>query len=175
MSINQLFFYTHLDDPIMLTSTATNIDHFENVNGHIDAQGSETNAKIKFKEFQLFLGYTFTHAHMHHGNIIDETPLTPRHHTNTVLIYEKEGSIKVGVEAYNYSKQRLTDGTYGRDYWLCGIMAEKSWKKVSLFINFENMLDSRQTRYGSIYAGSINNPQCYFTRGRKLNCVKVEN
>ncbi len=159
VSFNQLFFYTHLNDPLMLTPVAMNSYRFENVNGHIDALGTETNVKIRYNHFQLFLGYTFTHSHLHEGSTITETPLTPAHHTNTVLMYEIEGNIKIGAEAYYYSRQRLSDGAYGRDYWLCGLMAEKTIKKVALFINFENMLDSRQTRFDNIYIGSITNPQ----------------
>ncbi len=159
ISINQLLFYTHLNDPLVLTAAGSGVYHFENVNGHIDAQGMETNIKARYNGFQLFLGYTFTQSQLHIGNATEEPPLTPRHHTNSVLMYEIEGKLKAGIEAYYYSRQRLSDGSYGRDYWLCGLMAEKAWKKLSLFINFENMLDSRQTRYGTIYTGSISNPQ----------------
>ena len=37
-------------------------------------------------------------------------------------------------------------------------MVEKLWEKFSLYINFENFLDTRQTRFGSIYTGTIDNP-----------------
>jgi iron complex outermembrane receptor protein len=37
-------------------------------------------------------------------------------------------------------------------------MAEKIWKKCSVFINFENFLDSRQSRFGTVYTGSVSNP-----------------
>jgi iron complex outermembrane receptor protein len=35
---------------------------------------------------------------------------------------------------------------------------EKIWKKISVFINFENFLDTRQTRFDTIYTGSISSP-----------------
>jgi iron complex outermembrane receptor protein len=38
-------------------------------------------------------------------------------------------------------------------------MAEKLWKKFSLYINFENFTDTRQTRFDTIYTGTIDNPQ----------------
>jgi iron complex outermembrane receptor protein len=38
-------------------------------------------------------------------------------------------------------------------------MAERTWKKISVFINFENLLDSRQSRFGTVYSGSMGNPQ----------------
>jgi outer membrane receptor for ferrienterochelin and colicins len=157
-SINQLVFYTHLDNPLLLTPTGGGLYHFQNIDGHIDARGAETNVKFGFKDFKLFLGYTYTYSSVHTGNLMQETPLTPRHHTNSVLMYEIEHKWKVGLEAYYYSSQKLSDGSTSRGYWLCGFMAERIWKKVSLFINFENFLDSRQTRYESIYTGSISNP-----------------
>lgn len=157
-SINQLFFYTRLDNPLILSTNNGGFYHFQTLPPHIDAKGAETNIKIGYGNFKLFLGYTFTHSHIHKDQYYAETPLTPQHHTNSVLMYEVENKWKIGLEAYYYSTQHLSDITVGRDYWLCGFMAERLWKQVSLYINFENMLDSRQTRFGSIYTGSITQP-----------------
>ncbi len=157
-SVNQLFFYTRLNDPLLLTPIGTDLYQFKNVAAHIDAQGAETNIKLGYKNFKLYLGYTYTYSYIHDGSNVNETPLTPRHHTNSVLTYEIENKLKLGLEAYYYSPQKLSDGSTGRDYWLCGFMAERAWKKFSLFINFENFLDTRQTRFGTIYTGTITNP-----------------
>ncbi|HTL07530.1 MAG TPA: hypothetical protein VL307_04700, partial [Chitinophagaceae bacterium] len=46
----------------------------------------------------------------------------------------------------------------GKAYWLLGCMAEKIWHHFSIFINFENLTDSRQTRFDTIYTGSISKP-----------------
>ena len=54
--------------------------------------------------------------------------------------------------------QKLNDGSTGKSYWLCGVMAEKLWEHFSVFINFENLLDTRQTKFDTIYTGSITNP-----------------
>ena len=37
-------------------------------------------------------------------------------------------------------------------------MAEKLWEKWSLFINFENFTNTRQSRFDTIFTGSIFNP-----------------
>jgi iron complex outermembrane receptor protein len=37
-------------------------------------------------------------------------------------------------------------------------MAEKIWNKFSVYINFENFFDTRQTRFDTIYTGDINHP-----------------
>jgi outer membrane receptor for ferrienterochelin and colicins len=73
-------------------------------------------------------------------------------------MYEKDEKWKLGLEAYYFSKQLLNDGSYGRPYWLTGFMAERVWKKFSLYINFENFTDTRQSKFDSIYTGTIDNP-----------------
>jgi iron complex outermembrane receptor protein len=37
-------------------------------------------------------------------------------------------------------------------------MIEKIWSGFSVFINFENITDTRQTRFDTIYTGSIDSP-----------------
>jgi iron complex outermembrane receptor protein len=73
-------------------------------------------------------------------------------------MYEIEDKWKVGLEAYYYSPQKLNDGSIGKNYWVCGIMIEKLWEHFSVYSNFENITDTRQTRFGSIYTGTIDNP-----------------
>ncbi len=156
-SINHLFFYTRITDPLLLQPDGGNY-RFNTVAGHIDSRGMETNIKIGYSDFKLFLGYTYTHAELHQGNIKAENFLTPRHRLNSVLLYEVHEKWKVGLEGYYFSKQNLSDGTSGKPYWITGLMIEKLWEKFSLYINFENFLDARQTRFGSIYTGSMSSP-----------------
>jgi iron complex outermembrane receptor protein len=73
-------------------------------------------------------------------------------------MYEIEDKLKLGLEAYYFSKQKLGDGSFGRDYWITGFMAEKLWEKWSLFINFENFTNTRQTKFEKIYTGTLLNP-----------------
>ena len=156
-SINHLFFYTRITDPLLLQPDGGNY-RFNTIAGHIDSRGMETNIKVGYSDFKLFLGYTFVKAYLHEGNIKTQNFLTPRHRLNSVLLYEVEEKWKVGLEAYYFDKQKLSDGTTGKSYWITGFMVEKLWEKFSLYINFENFLDTRQTRFGNIYTGSISSP-----------------
>jgi iron complex outermembrane receptor protein len=159
-SINHLFFYTRIHDPLILqTMPGIPTHRFRNVNGHFDSKGMETNMKLGYGDFKLFLGYTLTKAYLHEGNIETENLLTSRHRLNSVLLYEVEEKWKIGLEAYYFSKQQLSDGVTGKSFWITGFMAEKLWQKFSLYINFENFADSRQTRFDTIYTGTIDNPQ----------------
>jgi len=159
-SINHLFFYTRIHDPLILEPVLGGPSYrFKNVDGHFDSRGMETNVKLGYGDFKLFVGYTFTKAYLHEGNTKSENYLTPRHRLNNVLLYEVEEKWKIGLEAYYFSKQQLSDGATGKPYWITGFMAEKLWEKFSLYINFENFTDSRQTKFDTIYTGTIDNPQ----------------
>ncbi|WP_121809348.1 TonB-dependent receptor [Mucilaginibacter kameinonensis] len=158
LSINQLFFYTRIERPILLTLLADGNLQYQQPPGDLNTKGMETNVKLTYDEFKLFIGYTFADVTQHIGDKIINYPLVSRHRINNVLVYEIEDQLKLGAEAYYFSPQHLSDGSVGRGYWTAGFMAEKMWKRFSLFINFENLTDTRQTKFGSIYTGSITNP-----------------
>lgn len=157
VSINYSFI-PYLNNPLLLENPSTNLYQFVNSTGYIHTKGTETNIKIGYDDVKLFLGYTYTDAQLHQNATTTESPLTPKHRINSVLMYEIEDKWKVGLEAYYFSPQKLNDGTTGKDYWTCGFMAEKIWERFSLYVNFENFLDTRQTRFGNIYTGTISNP-----------------
>ncbi len=158
LTLNQLFFYTRLRDPLVLVPDATAGFEFKQANGHLDTRGTETNLRLVYGDFKLFVGYTYTDANTHYGPDKNWMPLTARHRINNVLMYEVEEKWKIGLEAYHFSKQYLNDGNYGKPYWMMGFMVEKIWEKLSVYINFENFTDTRQTRFDTIYTGNINQP-----------------
>ena len=157
-SINQLFFYTYLDNPLLLENPSANLYQFVNSPGYIHTKGTETNIKIGYDDLKLFLGYTYTDARLNQNGMTVESPLTPKHRINSILMYEIEDKWKVGLEAYYFSPQKLNNGTTGKAYFITGFMAEKIWERFSLYVNFENFLDTRQTRFDGIYTGTITNP-----------------
>ncbi|MCA1481350.1 hypothetical protein I6F37_41210, partial [Bradyrhizobium sp. NBAIM08] len=60
-SLNQMFFYTTIQKPLVLETDAFGIHQFVNAANAVHSAGFETNAKFIYKEyFKLFLGYTFT-------------------------------------------------------------------------------------------------------------------
>jgi iron complex outermembrane receptor protein len=156
--VNQLFFYTQLDKPLILSTTGTGELVFINANGHMDTRGTETNLRFTYGDLRLLVGYTFADVNTHFSGVKSWFPLTARHRLNNVLMYEKEGNFKLGLEAYYVSPQKLNDGSIGQSYWTAGFMAEKSWKRLSLFVNLENFTNTRQTNFGPIYSGLITKP-----------------
>ena len=157
-ALNQLFFYTRLNRPLVLTAAGSGNSQFVNANGNIDTKGMETNLRFTYSDFKLFVGYTYADVNTHFNNMKSWFPLTARHRLNNVLMYEKDEKLKIGLEAYYFSPQKLSDGAIGKSYWTFGLMGEKAWEHFSIFVNFENFTDTRQTKFDNIYTGSINNP-----------------
>jgi outer membrane receptor for ferrienterochelin and colicins len=143
---------------MLLFPVANEQYELRNIGGHMNTKGTETNIKIGYEDLNLFLGYTFTDTKIHENQVKTTNPLTPKHRVNTVLMYEIEEKWKLGLEAYYFGKKRLNDGTTGKPYVINGFMAEKLWERFSLYVNFENFLDVRQTRFDTIYTGNITNP-----------------
>ena len=153
ININQLFFYTYVDRPLMLVNNS-----FINSPGHISTQGTETNLKLTMDELGFYLGYTYTDTKLHSPNQVSTQPLTPKNRFSFDATYEIENSLRIGAESFYTGKQLLSDGITGRAYITFGFLVQKMWKHLDIFINAENLTDRRQTRWDSIYTGSITNP-----------------
>ena len=160
MSINQMFFYTRLNKPLVLNTArlANDTLDYENTKGNISSKGLETNIKFRDGNFSIYFGYTFIDAMRNYNNTKSENPLTARSRLYFTPMYEIENKIRIGYEVFYVSPQTLTTGEKVHDYWLMGISGERFYKHYSLFVNFENMLDSRQSRWQPMYTGSIQNP-----------------
>lgn len=158
-SLNHMFFYTTINKPLVLETNALGIHRFVNAANPVHSAGFETNAKFIYKEnFKLFLGYTFTDTKAKYLTGNQFLPLVPKNKLNSALIYEKEGVIKLGLEGYFTGRQYLSNGIQTPAFSEFGFMAEKIFKKFSLYINFENFTDTRQSRYKNVVNGSHLNP-----------------
>ena len=159
LNLNLLLFYTRVDDPLRLVQLDSGHLAYRQPGDYLDTQGAEINAIFRWQDFKIFLGYT--HADVEEHGAVDRTeyPLVPKDRFNSVFVYEVEDDLRVGLEAYYYGRQVLTDGTRSRDFWIFGLMMEKIFSdSYSLFLNFENFTDTRQTRFESINSGSLANP-----------------
>ena len=158
-SINQLFFYTVIKDPLVLQPlTATNDFAFKNAQGNIDTKGFETALKFRMEDISLYVGYTFTDVKRNFNNSSTANPLSAKHHLNIDLMYELNEKLRIGYELYYVGAQYLSNNEKVRDYWVTGLSSEYKFKHFSLFINFENFTDTRQSRWDNLYTGTIQNP-----------------
>jgi outer membrane receptor for ferrienterochelin and colicins len=158
-SINQMFFYTNINKPLVLQQNAFGDHYFANAAKPVVSSGFETNVKFIFKEdLKLFLGYTFTNAKATYLTGNQFLPLLPKNKVNLTLMYEKEDNFKLGLEGYFTDRQYLYNGFRTASYWEFGFMAQKTFGKFSPFINFENFTDQRQSKYKRVVNPPHNNP-----------------
>lgn len=150
-SINQLFFYTSIQKPLVLQADNSANYFFSNASKPVVSSGFETNLKFIFKEdLKLFLGYTFTNAKATYLQGNQFLRLLPKNKLNLTLMYEKEENFKLGLESYFTDRQYLYNGFRTPSFWEFGFMAQKTFDKVSVFINFENFTDQRQSKYKTV-------------------------
>jgi len=159
MTSNLLFYYTQIRDPLQLTPQ-NGFYEFTQPDGYVDTHGAEVNLKWSYGDLRLFVGYTYANVKEHYNGETSDFPLVAKHRLNNVLMYEKHDNFWVGLEAYFFSPQQLSDGTTGEAYWITGIMTEKRLgEHFSVFLNFENLLDTRQTAFDTIYTGDLSDPE----------------
>jgi iron complex outermembrane receptor protein/outer membrane receptor for ferrienterochelin and colicins len=158
-SINQLFFFTSIYRPLILTSDAAGKYSFINASKPVQSKGFETNLKLIFKDcYKLFVGYTFTNAEAKYLATNRFIPLLPKHKVNLALLYEKEKNIKLGLEGYFTGSQYLSSKTTAPAYWELGFFAEKTFGKLAVYVNFENFTDERQSKYKRVVNPPVTNP-----------------
>jgi len=159
LNLNALLFYTRVDDPLRLVAQDDDSLAFRQPGDYLDTRGTEINAVWSVDDLKLFMGYTRSDVREHGATGTTEATLMPKDRLNLVLVYERDDDILIGLEAYYYGSQQLTDGSRSRDFWIMGLMTEKYFgDNFSVFLNFENFTDTRQTRYGSLYSGPITEP-----------------
>jgi iron complex outermembrane receptor protein/outer membrane receptor for ferrienterochelin and colicins len=149
-SLNQMFFYTEIDNPLVLSGFSNGTFGFSNADQSVKSSGFETNVRLSYDIVKLFAGYTFTNAKAEYLAGNQFLPLTPKSKLNSALLFEKEENFKVGFEAYYTGSQFLSNRFETKPYWVSGIFGEKNFGKFSLFVNAENITDTRQSRFGTV-------------------------
>lgn len=159
-SINQAFYYTRISSPVLANtdSLLKNIIYYENSKGSMSTSGFETNLKFTYDHYKLYTFYTYIYARENSGLLTSDLELTPRHKLGATLFYEEHENFRIGLEAYYTGRQRLSNDSYTKPYWIAGVMAEKQFDPFTFFLNFENLTDTRQSRFGSIVSGQRSNP-----------------
>jgi hypothetical protein len=79
-----------------------------------------------------------------------DVELIPRHQAGLVAMWESEGVARSGIEVYYTGVQTLASNPYrdeSKPYVHIGVLAERRFGAVRVFVNAENLLGYRQTRY----------------------------
>ena len=94
--------------------------------------------------------YTYVRARETVDAIERDVPLTPRHSAGIVGMWEAEDVGRLGIEWYYTGRQSLEENPYravSEPYMILGLLAEKQFGRVRLFVNGENLTGVRQTRW----------------------------
>ncbi|WP_206212335.1 TonB-dependent receptor [Wenzhouxiangella sp. XN79A] len=122
-----------------------------NVPGESRIRGTEFLVRYYWRSFKLTGSYLYLDATEPAlaGEGRRRIPLTPEHSAGFVAMWEQHGRGRLGFEAYYTGTQRLEDNPYrdeSEPYWHLGLLGEITRGRASWFINFENLLNVRQTR-----------------------------
>jgi outer membrane receptor for ferrienterochelin and colicins len=171
ITVNQLFFHTRINNPFLLRfANVRNAEPFDqymepiiflevvNRDGNTRTQGLETNIKWSYHQLKWYQFYTLTDVT--EADFGTERPalLTPRHRLGSVIMLEEHDSYRIGFETYVTGSQRLSSGEKTDTYIILGLMAEKTWNMLSLFVNFENFTDTRIKNKHPLWSGSLSHP-----------------
>ena len=104
------------------------------------------------------MGYTYTNTRQHFGGHGTIQPLTAKNRFSFDVTYEIEDRFRAGFESFYTGRQLLNDGTTGRAFITFGLLIQKMWKGLDIYINAENLTDRRQSRWENIYTGTMANP-----------------
>ena len=171
-TLNQMFFYTRIESPLLLTP-ADGAFSFTNADQPIRSSGFETNVRVVYDLLKLFAGYTFTDAKAKYLTGNQTLHLLPRSRINSALLFEREESFKAGIEAYYTGSQFLSNRFKTEPFSVFGIFGEKTFGRMTFFINAENITDTRQSRFGPVVFPPHQNPtfsEIYtHTEGRVFN------
>lgn len=123
-----------------------------NAGGDTRTRGAEALLRYRWNDLTITGSYVYVDATEPdpRGPGRRTIPLTPRHTAGVVAMWEQHGKGRIGVEAYYTGRQELEDNPYrreGRPYLEVGLLGEFFFGKTSVFLNLENLLNVRQTKY----------------------------
>jgi iron complex outermembrane receptor protein len=161
-TVDQAFFFTQVAHPLSLDSlpaggAGTTYTYFANAGNAYTTRGFETSIRLKQEDWSLFAGYTYVDARTGVA-ALPHIAFAPRSKLVFDLANEKEGDYRVALEAFYTGPQYLYDGSRTKDYWVMGLLLEKVIGRVTLVLNFEDLTDTRQTRFGPVVVPPVTDP-----------------
>jgi outer membrane receptor for ferrienterochelin and colicins len=148
---NVTLFGSNIGNATRLNTIAPDRVALVNIDGHTRTRGSEVLLRYRHG------GYTLTGSYLYldtsepaTGGGRQTVPLTPRHSFGLVGMWEEHDRGRIGVEFYYTGRQRLEDDrfrTRSRHYLDIGLLGEIVLGTVRLFVNAEDLLNIRQSRY----------------------------
>lgn len=159
LEVNASAFASVIDDPLQTVRHGDGTLTIRNApDGSVRTWGTEVFAALRQGPWRLIGSHAFLRSTEPDplGAGRREVPLTPRHSVGVVGAYEEDGWGRVGVEAYFTGRQELEDDPYrdrSRAHFILGFLVDRRVGPFRLFLNAENVLDTRQTRWDPLLRG----------------------
>jgi iron complex outermembrane receptor protein len=165
LEVNASAFASTIREPVRVEPGAGGLLILSNAPGPVRSWGGELFARYHGEPLHLLATYAYTRSReaeldgLEGGGVAvseagaparREVPLTPRHTVGLVAALEDDERGRVGMEIYYTGRQALEDHSYrafSRGYLILGVLVERRMGRVRWFLNAENILDARQTRW----------------------------
>ena len=157
LAINQSFFFTRINHPLLMQKTATTISYF-NATKPVSTKGFETWLQISFAGLEAYLGYTFTDARKKYDPVHPYLDLSARDKFASVISYEFSKRFRACIEAAYTGNQYLEDGSQAPSFPILAGMIRYDVGRFSFVLNCENWFDYRQTKKEVIVIPPYLNP-----------------
>ncbi|MES2134570.1 MAG: TonB-dependent receptor [Bacteroidota bacterium] len=158
VQINEALYYTHIDNPIMITGNSIGQQFIQNAGYYVNSYGTDTYVRLSYEHIELYLGYNHTESLQETDNTYTNMPFNPKDKFSTTLAYEIEGKWRMGIEGSWMGNQYVAYNRKVNNFWFLAAMLERKFKKGSIVLNCENLLDTRQSKFEQIVTGPVSNP-----------------
>lgn len=161
VTFNQAFYYTHIKDPILPVSSATDPTKVMLANQPyaVNSLGTDTYIRMELDHLELYLGYNHT-VSKYTDAASTKVAFAPQDKFAATLAYEIEEKWRFGIENSWIGNQYLENNQKAPNYWFWAAMASrKLGEHVTLVLNCENVFDARQGKHTPLFTGPVSNPQ----------------
>ncbi|MFB6454887.1 TonB-dependent receptor plug domain-containing protein [Chitinophaga sp. Hz27] len=161
ITLNQAFYYTHINNPILPVPDKTRPDMYvlQNQPFATRSLGTDTYIRLEYNHVELYLGYNHTSTR-YTDDLKTHVAFAPQDKFAGTLAYELKEKWRFGIEnswignQYDYNNQKTPN------YWFWAAMiSRKIGDHVTLVLNGENLFDARQGKHEPLYTGTVTNPQ----------------
>lgn len=148
LAFTTTLFVSRISDPLHVDREAFVLGNLDQPTTNV---GVELLGTYRRPPFAVTATYTHVRSRQRVGDVTFDVPQTPRHSLGVVAMAENEDG-RIGLEVYYTGEQRLEANPY-RDtseaYTVVGVLLERRFGPVRLFLNLENLTDVRQHRWHS--------------------------
>jgi len=158
LTLNQAFYFTQLKAPVVDSVGKTGLRYLYNAPAPINTQGFQTYVRYQYEELEVYLSYVYTNLTKKYDATHPTPVATPKHNLSSVVVAELSEHWKIGLEGSFIAGQLQQNYAPARNYSLFAMMVRYQVGKFIFVANVENLLDVRQSKFETIYDGTLNHP-----------------